>query len=166
MTLKTTKEQIELLLYQAETCGSSYMRLMVDEVLDLCHDAALARELEIEFGQCRGALNAARSGLPIGPIVGAQTIINQQRELADLRAELGVAHDMARKSESDNEVLCEKNFAMNKAITDLRAKLNDAYEGAAQVCEQTDIDGEGPDCWDWHSKDYAAAIRALKEQEK
>ena len=28
--------------------------------------------------------------------------------------------------------------------------------------EQTDEDGEGPDCWGWHAKDYAAAIRALK----
>ena len=33
-------------------------------------------------------------------------------------------------------------------------------EACARVCEQADKDGEGPDCWDWHSKDYAAAIRA------
>jgi len=33
-------------------------------------------------------------------------------------------------------------------------------EACAEVCEQTNEDGEGPDCWDWHSKDYAAAIRA------
>jgi len=33
-------------------------------------------------------------------------------------------------------------------------------EACARVCEQSDEDGEGPDCWDWHSKDYAAAIRA------
>jgi len=33
-------------------------------------------------------------------------------------------------------------------------------EACAKVCEQTNEDGEGPDCWDWHSKDYAAAIRA------
>lgn len=33
-------------------------------------------------------------------------------------------------------------------------------EACAKVCEQADEDGEGPDCWDWHSKDYAAAIRA------
>lgn len=35
-------------------------------------------------------------------------------------------------------------------------------ERCAQVCEQTE-DGEGPDCWDWHSKDYARAIRNLME---
>ena len=34
-------------------------------------------------------------------------------------------------------------------------------ERAARVCEQRDGDGEGPDCWDWHAKDYAAAIRAM-----
>ena len=38
-----------------------------------------------------------------------------------------------------------------------------ALEEAARVCCQTDADGDGPDSWGWHSKDYAAAIRALKE---
>jgi hypothetical protein len=32
-------------------------------------------------------------------------------------------------------------------------------EACAKVCEQTDEEFEGPDQWDWHSKDYAAAIR-------
>lgn len=36
-----------------------------------------------------------------------------------------------------------------------------ALEEAARLCEQRDEDGEGPDCWDWHAKDYAAAIRSL-----
>jgi hypothetical protein len=34
-------------------------------------------------------------------------------------------------------------------------------EACAKVCEQKDEESdEGPDQWDWHSKDYAAAIRA------
>ena len=33
-------------------------------------------------------------------------------------------------------------------------------EECAKICEQSDEDGEGPDCWDWHAKDFAAAIRA------
>jgi len=33
-------------------------------------------------------------------------------------------------------------------------------EACAKVCEQTDDNHEGPDTWDWHSKDYAKAIRA------
>ena len=33
-------------------------------------------------------------------------------------------------------------------------------EACARVCEQSDEEGEGPDSWGWHSKDYAKAIRA------
>lgn len=33
---------------------------------------------------------------------------------------------------------------------------------AREVCEQRDEEGEGPDCWDWHAKDYAAAIKQLE----
>ena len=40
-----------------------------------------------------------------------------------------------------------------------------ALEAAAGACEQTDEDGEGPDSWGWHSKDYAKAIRAMKEHQ-
>jgi len=36
---------------------------------------------------------------------------------------------------------------------------------AAGACEQADEDGEGPDSWGWHSKDYAKAIRAMKERQ-
>ena len=36
-------------------------------------------------------------------------------------------------------------------------------EACAKVCEQSDEEGEGPDSWDWHSKDYASAIRARGE---
>lgn len=40
-----------------------------------------------------------------------------------------------------------------------------ALEAAASACEQTDEDGEGPDSWGWHAKDYAKAIRAMKEHQ-
>jgi hypothetical protein len=39
----------------------------------------------------------------------------------------------------------------------------DEREACAKVCEQTDEEFEGPDQWDWHSKDYAKAIRARGE---
>src|SRR5574343_1705997 len=32
-------------------------------------------------------------------------------------------------------------------------------ERCARICEQSDANGEGPDSWGWHSKDYAKAIR-------
>lgn len=38
-------------------------------------------------------------------------------------------------------------------------------ESCAKVCEQTDEDGEGPDCWGWHAKDYAKAIRARSKEQ-
>lgn len=37
-------------------------------------------------------------------------------------------------------------------------------EACAKVCEQSDEEGESPDQWDWHSKDYAAAIRARGQE--
>jgi len=37
-------------------------------------------------------------------------------------------------------------------------------EACAKVCEQRDEDGEGPDCWGWHAKDYAKAIRARSKE--
>ena len=40
----------------------------------------------------------------------------------------------------------------------------DEREACARVCEQSDEDGEGPDCWGWHSKDYTAAIRARSKE--
>jgi hypothetical protein len=41
-------------------------------------------------------------------------------------------------------------------------------ERAARACEGYEVGevtpptpGDGPDCWDWHSKDYAKAVRDL-----
>ena len=42
------------------------------------------------------------------------------------------------------------------------AGYESAKEEDAKICEQSDAYGEGPDCWDWHSKDYAKAIRESK----
>lgn len=42
----------------------------------------------------------------------------------------------------------------------------DENEACAKVCEQSDEDGEGPDCWDWHAKDYASAIIARMKGER
>ena len=52
-----------------------------------------------------------------------------------------------------------------KRFLEIFAKLVAAKEreACAKVCEQSDDNGEGPDCWGWHSKDYAAAIRARGE---
>ena len=53
-----------------------------------------------------------------------------------------------------------------QSATDAEAKLagarREALEEAAKVCEGND--GEGPDTWGWHQKDYARAIRALLQK--
>jgi hypothetical protein len=35
-------------------------------------------------------------------------------------------------------------------------------ERCLALCNQVDEDGEGPDCWGWHAKDYAKAIQEVK----
>ena len=49
---------------------------------------------------------------------------------------------------------------LERVMRVVRKAEKDEREACAKVCEQADEAGEGPDCWDWHSKDYAAAIRA------
>ena len=46
----------------------------------------------------------------------------------------------------------------------VRAAEQREREACAKACEQSNEDGEGPDCWGWHSKDYAAAIRARGQE--
>ena len=66
--------------------------------------------------------------------------------------------DMAREAGGDDWGLF-KDFMPE--IERLAALIRaDEREACAKVCEQTDEEFEGPDQWDWHSKDYAAAIRA------
>ena len=69
--------------------------------------------------------------------------------------------EMARESHVDVYGLA-KDHEKFVAALEAFAKLvrEDEREACAKVCEQSDSDGEGPDQWDWHSKDYAAAIRA------
>lgn len=50
------------------------------------------------------------------------------------------------------------------SLDDLKRYTASVLEEAAKACEQADADGEGPDCWGWHAKDYAKAIRTLSRQ--
>jgi hypothetical protein len=51
----------------------------------------------------------------------------------------------------DMQILCRQ----------LEDELRSTVERCARICEQSDEDGEGPDTWGWHAKDFAAAIREL-----
>ena len=56
-------------------------------------------------------------------------------------------------------------FAPSRPLREmLEAAVKAEREACARVCEQSDEDGEGPDCWGWHSKDYTAAIRARSKE--
>ena len=142
MTLKTTKEQRDALLIKIDDPDFTVYNSVVR---DLCHDADMAEELEKEL---------------IAQDQNVVDLMNQVAEMSKDNAELrGRIKHYERAEPEAWKVLREEN-------TDLRAKLEAAYERAAMVCEQVDADGEGPDCWDWHAKNYAKAIRALKGREQ
>jgi hypothetical protein len=84
-----------------------------------------------------------------------------------------------RQSIKEGEMFTRYQFAQlvaDKATEEANARANASWtlmckkmvalerEACAKLCEQCDEEGEGPDTWDWHSKDYAAAIRARGEQ--
>lgn len=55
------------------------------------HDAEQRAEIALvkhEYSQLKEAYDAKASGVPLGPIIGAQTIINQQQEIARLREQI------------------------------------------------------------------------------
>ena len=37
-----------------------------------------------------------------------------------------------------------------------------AKEACVKICQQIDEDGEGPNQWGWHAKDYAAALQEVR----
>jgi len=77
--------------------------------------------------------------------------------------------EMAREAGFDTrrESVLVDGLDISRTITRLCTLAADrALEAAAAgACEQADEDGEGPDSWGWHSKDYAKAIRAMKERQ-
>lgn len=86
-------------------------------------------------------------------------------QVIEMAREAGLSIDCRNAIDGD-EVVQEAYW---RVITDEITRLctlaaDRALEAAASACEQTDEDGEGPDSWGWHSKDYAKAIRAMKER--
>lgn len=66
----------------------------------------------------------------------------------------------ARVAERYDELMREgKHGHYETMFRVVREEVERERERCAKVCEQTDDDGEGPDCWGWHAKDYAKAIR-------
>ena len=65
---------------------------MKSSLVDLSKDRDRLREelaqVTHDYAQIQEAYNAKAAGVPLGPIVGAQTILNQQRHIATLQARL------------------------------------------------------------------------------
>jgi hypothetical protein len=85
-----------------------------------------------------------------------------------------IAHNLLPKSMPSEQYLSlwdvvkRQLNAVNKEGA--RAIQEEAYkagmaaerERCLSLCTQVDEDGEGPDCWGWHAKDYAKAIQEVK----
>ena len=142
-TLKTTKGLCAELQKRMSAANlddqTDTLRLTRLEIKALCHDADRAEEMGALLADMYTRLEAGNLHLPY---------CNAGRD---------------QKVGEAGSICC---CPLGKEIADLRAKLDGAHERAAMVCEQVDADGEGPDCWDWHAKDYAKAIRALKEYQQ
>ena len=165
MTLKTTKEQRDALLIDIDDPDFAVYNSVAR---DLCHDAGRAEELEMLYEQ-RGLY-----------------LQDAEATIADLRAKLdrferiaehgkGYGDDLdniERLGELEKEIADLKGWikhyergepeawkALRQEVADLRAKLNGAYDRAAEELEKA---FNGADTLNL----LRGALRALKEQEK
>ena len=139
MTLKTTKEQTDDLRGLSD--GDWYQGRIFDKLSrvvmnNLCHDADMARKLEKE-----------------------------NTELRNIAGKLG-EENMKLKHDGDEFVdrwmrSIEKINELDEENADLRAKLNGAYDRAAEELEKAFNEADTLNLL--HG---AARVRALKEQEK
>ena len=84
-----TREEVEATLKQARLFGGYGLEPFFESLL--AHDAEQRAEIALvkhEYSQLKEAYDAKASGVPLGPIIGAQTIINQQQEIARLREQI------------------------------------------------------------------------------
>lgn len=89
-----------------------------------------------------------------------QTEYIRADKYAELEKQKSNAFYVLEHAEERIKQLQEQLSAATAALKEARDK---ALEEAAYACEGSG-DEESPDCWDWHSKDYAKAIRALKSK--
>ena len=138
MTLKTNENWRKLTCYAivAKKLQGWQIEIEGQDVLDLCHDAGRAEELEEENAELRSVVDRYNRRSESGECIG------------------------------DYLDALEHNQDLVKEITDLRAKLDEAYERAAQVCEQEICNC----CWTEESQvaieQVVSTIRALKGQEE
>jgi hypothetical protein len=104
-------------------------------------------------------------------MMAIDTVQNLASKLRDAWSMIDNALDgLAMRGEKDSPLVRDLQGAQEEVDCVRHALHRDVVdatlERAAMVCVETDEDGENPDCWGWHAKDYAKAIRALKANEK
>lgn len=95
-----TRRRVRRLLNELDE-QATFLRAMT-EGRNLCQERV--RELEREVAQCQEACKAMQEGKPLGPVVGAQVIVNQQIEISRLRAALALILPMAKGYAHANRV--------------------------------------------------------------
>ncbi len=78
-----------------------------------------AERAEAELAKTQEALAAARAGQPIGPIVGAQTIVEQQGEIKRLTAEIAEVREV--------------NARLDKLVSNQGIRLMEAEDAEAEL---------------------------------
>ena len=93
--LDAEREKVkELVANQAEyeKCTDEQITALNQGCLDyekqIATPQAQLAALRHDYAQLKEAYDAKESGVPLGPVVGAQTIVNQQREINRLQAQL------------------------------------------------------------------------------
>jgi hypothetical protein len=96
----------------------------------------LVSALEREYKNMAELLEAARKGAQLGPIIGAQTIVEQEHELKSLRAQLAARDSDVQELLKQSGATVETCAGLARMITQLRQTLAFVrYAFAEHVCK-------------------------------
>lgn len=130
--MSDTYKQLSKSLQQDLAERGNQIRQLEAENVQLKAELAQTRH---DYTQLKEAYDAKVSGVPLGPIVVAQTILNQQREIEKLKAEVNQLNGILRhagwgQGEIDSAAHAEETIAQLKAdLERCRQELGEARQG-------------------------------------
>ena len=132
------------------------LKALEDVEAQLATLQAQLAESRHDYAQLKEAYDAKESGVPLGPVVGAQTIVNQQREINRLQAQL-------RHMTKERDI--QKEVADNQAwhVRDLKAQLRQV-EGENQRLKEACKLVNDYNCMHNHGKKATKACDDIFEQ--